>query len=50
MEYMEYFRLTAQLAVLRRVAADGYATMTLSNVIQQMESRRRHYEEKGGSV
>lgn len=40
----EYIRITAQLAVLRDIIADGYAHKTIENIVQQLESVRNEYE------
>lgn len=39
----EYIRVTAQLAVLRDVMADGFGGKTIDNVVQQLESQRKYY-------
>jgi len=44
MDY-EYHKLKAQLAILKDVIAT-YPTSSLPNVIQQIESRIKHLEEK----
>jgi hypothetical protein len=40
MTRLEYYRLTAQIAVLRDVIADGYAHRTIENVLKNLEARR----------
>lgn len=42
----EYIRVTAQLAVLRDVMADGYQGKTIDNIVQQLESVRNEYIKK----
>lgn len=42
----EYIRVTAQLAVLRDVMADGYQGKTIDNIVQQLESVRNEYVKK----
>lgn len=43
MSNKEYIRVTAQLAVLRDVMADGFCGKTIDNVVQQLESQRKYY-------
>lgn len=38
---MNAIRITAQLAVLRDVVADGYGGHTIDNIIEQLESRQK---------
>lgn len=38
---MNAIRITAQLAVLRDVVADGYGGHTIDNIIKQLESRQK---------
>ena len=38
--------MTAQLAVLRDIIADGYQGKTIDNVVQQLESVRNEYVKK----
>ena len=39
----EYIRLEAQIAVLKEVSME-YPTMTIGNIIMQMEARRKEVE------
>lgn len=40
MEYADYIRLTAQIAVLKEIAAD-YSGKTIDNIIQQLEAIKK---------
>ena len=40
MTRIEYYRITAQIAVLRDVIADGYGHRTVENVLKNLEARR----------
>lgn len=41
----EYYKLKGQLAVLKDVA-ESYPSSSIGNIIQQIESRIKHIEEK----
>lgn len=40
MTRIEYYRITAQIAVLRDVITDGYGHRTVDNVLKNLEARR----------
>lgn len=40
----DYVRITAQIAVLRDIIADGYGGKTIENIVQQLESRKKEAE------
>lgn len=40
MKHADYIRLTAQIAVLKEIAAD-YSGKTIDNIIQQLEAIRK---------
>lgn len=42
MTMAEYIRLVAQIAVLKEVAIE-YPTMTIGNIIVQLEARRKEF-------
>lgn len=44
MTQKEYTRITAQIAVLKDVIADGYGGHTIENIIQQLEARKKEGE------
>ena len=39
-------RITAQIAVLRDIIADGYRHRTIENVLANLESRKREEEQQ----
>lgn len=43
MKQADYIRLTAQIAVLKEIAAD-YSGKTIDNVIQQLEAIKKEVE------
>jgi hypothetical protein len=43
MEYADYIRLTAQIAVLKEIAVD-YSGKTIDNIIQQLEAIKKEVE------
>lgn len=43
MKQAEYIRLTAQIAVLKEIAAD-YSGKTIDNIIQQLEAIKKEVE------
>lgn len=44
MTQREYMRITAMIAVLRDIIADGYRHRTIENVLANLESRKREAE------
>ena len=43
MKHADYIRLTAQIAVLKEIAAD-YSGKTIDNIIQQLEAIKKEVE------
>lgn len=43
MKQADYIRLTAQIAVLKEIAA-GYSGKTIDNIIQQLEAIKKEVE------
>ena len=43
MKHADYIRLTAQIAVLKEIAAD-YSGKTIDNIIQQLEAIKKEEE------
>ena len=43
MKHADYIRLTAQIAVLKEIAAD-YSGKTIDNIIQQLEAIKKEAE------
>lgn len=43
MEYADYIRLTAHIAVLKEIAVD-YSGKTIDNIIQQLEAIKKEVE------